>query len=243
MTIKLNYKKLVEYLVNDEEQRELLKILAEKRGMELKTLLRRGIFGVPDKDELGYLLEQWGLSFEDVFGKDEVSVKLVNEGFIIPVLDSSYNVIFYVNYNWERGSARKYINVYPDGFDTSKMKMFGTHNLAKGVKEDWIVVVEGMFDEIRLEEYGIPSVAIMGNKVTDYHVQFLSRFSTVIYISDADEQGFYGWQKVKNRVDTAIHYPIKSLSKDVDSFAQDDPMNFKEWLDGLKAYRPMKQGK
>src|SRR5699024_4926058 len=125
--LDLKYKDLVRYLIKDEEQHKSLRILCEQRGIDLKHLVRRGIFCVPDADELSYLLEEWDLEFEHVFGKERDHLKLVNEGFIIPVLDSSFRIIFYVNYNWERGSARKYLNVFPDDFNDLEvnMKMFG----------------------------------------------------------------------------------------------------------------------
>jgi|SRR5690625_3042568 len=242
MTVKLNYKELVRYLVKDETQRESLEVLSKKRELPQKVLLKRGIFCVFDTDELSFLLEEWNLTFEDAFGKETDQVRLLNEGFIIPVLDSSYRIMFFVNYNWERGSGRKYLNVYPDSLSQSatNMKMFGAHNLSQAVKEDWIVVVEGIFDCIRLEHEGIPAVSIMGTKLLEYHKRFLNRFTKVIYISDADFEGYKGWQNVQKGLDNVIHYPIKGLSKDVDEFATRDTRGFAEWLDGLKDHMPIK---
>jgi len=235
----LKYKELVRYLLKDKEQQESLRVLGKKREMSLKALVRRGIFCVPDEGELSYLLEQWDLDFEECFGKDGEYVRLVNGGFIIPVLDSMNNIIFYVNYNWERGAARKYLNVFPDEFLEIKtnMKMFGMHNMEWGIQEGYIVVVEGIFDVIRLEEYGIPAVALMGNKLMDYHKRFLSRFDRVVYVSDADDAGALGKNKVLREVPNAVHYGIKGLSKDVDEFAVEDEVNFKYWLEGLKRYK------
>lgn len=233
------YKELVKYLMKDKEQIKTLKILSEYRNIPLKYLVRRGIFCIPDTDELSYLLEEWNMTFEEFFGKDISSVKLLNEGYIIPVLDSSYRIRFFVNYNWERGKARKYLNVFPDNFiESSKtLKMFGMHNMSQGIKEDWIVLVEGMFDVIRLESEGIPTVALMGNKLLEYHKIFLKRFNKVVYISDTDFMGILGWKKVRKGLDNVIHYPIKGLSKDVDEFAVEDTLNYKEWLKGLKMHR------
>lgn len=239
MTVQLKYKELVKYLAQDETQQESLKVLAKKRNMPLKSIIRRGIFCVFDTDELSFLLEEWGLSFEDAFGKDREDVRLLNEGFIIPVLDSSYRIIFFVNYNWERGGARKYLNVYPDEFSKNgmNMKMFGAHNLAQAVKEDWIVVVEGMFDTVRLESVGIPAMSLMGTKLLEYHKRFLSRFTRVVYVSDTDGQGITGWRNVNKGLDNVIHFPITSIEKDVDEFASKDPRGFKSWVQELKKYR------
>lgn len=236
---ELKYRPLVKYLMKDDEQLESLKILSKKREISIKHLVKRGIFCVPEIGELDYLLEEWDLDFEDVFGKDSSYINLVNEGFIIPALDSRFNIIFYINYNWERGGARKYLNVFPDEFNDLpiNMKMFGMHNMEKGIKEGWIVVVEGIFDVIRLESYGIPAVALMSNKVMDYHKRFLSRFNRVIYVSDADEQGQRGKNKVLKSIPNAIHFPIEGLSKDVDDFSVEDPIGFDGWIEKLKIYK------
>lgn len=236
---ELKYKQLVKYLMKDKEQLESIKVLGKKRELAIKHLVKRGVFCVPDEGELDYLLEEWGLDFEDVFGKDDGYINLVNGGFIIPALDSRFNIIFFINYNWERGGARKYLNVFPDGFNDlpNNMKMFGMHNMEKGIKEGWIVVVEGIFDVIRLETYGIPAVALMSNKVMDYHKRFLSRFSRVIYVSDADEQGQRGKNKVLQSISNAIHVPIEGLSKDVDEFAVEDEIGFEEWINQLTMYK------
>src|SRR5699024_10480665 len=102
----------------------------------IKHLGKRGIFCVPEIGALDYLFEAWDLDFEDVFGKDSSYINLVNEGFIIPALDSRFNIFFYINYNCERGGAIKYLSVFMDEFNDLpiNMKMFGMHNMEKGIK-------------------------------------------------------------------------------------------------------------
>lgn len=238
--LKLKYRDLVMYMKDDKEQLNSLKVLSHNRDIDLKYLVGRGVFCVPDEGEIYYLLEQWGLDFEEVFGKDaDRGMFLVNEGFIIPVLDSERNIVFYINYNWERSPARKYLNIFPDGFTDLKMrvKMFGMHNMAKGIKEGWMVVVEGVFDVIRLESVGIPAVALMGNKLTEYHKRFLSRFDRVVYIPDTDSGGEIGKKNVLKGLSNAVQFPIEGLSKDVDEFAVSDPISFNMWVEQLKYYK------
>src|SRR5690625_7522608 len=98
------------------------------------------------------------------------------------------------------------------------MKMFGAHNVSQVVKEDWIVVVEGIFDCIRLEHEGIPAVSIMGTKLLEYHKRFLNRFTKVIYISDADFEGYKGLKNVHKGLDNVLHKHIMTITKVVDVF-------------------------
>lgn len=239
MVVKIKCKDIVKYIAKDKEQLKILKLLAEKRKLKLKDIVKRGIFAVPDQDELDYLLEQWGYSFEDVFGKETTDVNLVTNGFMIPVLDSSNRILFYINYNWERVKSRHYLNVFPDELYnlSGNIKMYGGHNLAKGIKEGWVVVVEGLFDGVRLETEGVPVVALLGSKLLDFHKVFLSRFDQVIYIPDNDAAGEKGWRSVKYGLDNAFKYKVEGLYKDVDEFAREGGMDYELWLKRLKMYR------
>lgn len=237
--LDLGYRELVRYLIKDEEQLKILKMLSERRGFRLRDIVRRGIFAVPDRDELDYLLESWGKDFEGCFGLGVEDVGLVTEGFIIPVLDSSNRVLFYINYNWERVEGRHYINVFPDRLGELKtnIKMFGAHNLEKGLKEGWVVVVEGIFDAIRLESEGIPAVALMGSKLMRYHQLFLERFEKVVYIPDNDTTGEQGWRSVSAGLENVIRIDVISKYKDVDEFALKGKQEYREWLGKLKQHR------
>src|SRR5699024_10055986 len=110
-------------------------------------------------------------------------------------------------------------------------------NMEKGINEGWIVVVEGIVDVIRLESYGIPAVALMSNKVMDYHKRCMSRVNGVIDVSDADGQGERGKNKVLKSIVSAIHVPIEGISKDVDDFSVEDPIGFDGWIEKLKIYK------
>lgn len=237
--VELKYTDLVRYLIKDKEQHELLKMLAEKRGLSLKEIVRRGIFAVPDEDELDYLLEQWGLTFEDAFDRDIGDVRLFKEGFIIPILDSRRRVTFFINYNWERDKSRQYFNVFPGNlYDLDvEVKMYGAHNLDQGIKEGWIVVVEGIFDAIVLESEGIPAVALLGSKLLDYTKIFLSRFEQVIYIPDGDFAGNKGWKNMYYGLDNVFKFELDGTYKDVNDYALSGGIEYKQWLNKLKRYR------
>lgn len=237
--VALEHNKLVEYIAQDEEQIKLLEMLAERRGMRVEDLAKGGIFAVPNRDELDYLLEAWELTFEEAFGKDREEVRLLNEGFIIPIYDSSYRVLFFINYNWERDKSRHYINVFPEGIRdlTVNVKMYGGHNLEQGIREGWMVVVEGLFDAKRLEAEGIPVVALLGSELLDYQKLFLRRFEQVLYIPDNDFTGAKGWRKVREGLDNVFKYEIDGTYKDTDEYALKGGIEYRQWIERLKMYR------
>ena len=234
---KMNYKKLVKFLVNDDDQKEYLAELVEKRNGDLKTYIKRGIFCSADGnlEELSYVMEKLGMTEEDL-DMDEISLGLFERGYIIPVWDGYMNIMFYINHSWLRDKSKKYLNIYPitNSKNLKEMKMYGMHNLKQGLKEDRIVVVEGVFDVLRLEQYGIPAVSLMGTKVMPYHKQFLSRFKTVIYIRDEDNAGATAWKRFKDEVPNAIEYRISGSYKDIDKFAQDSTFEFEDWIKPLQ---------
>ncbi|MFV1457822.1 hypothetical protein VJ282_35200, partial [Bacillus mycoides] len=104
---------------------------------------------------------------EEDLDMDEISLGLFERGYIIPVWDGYMNIMFYINHSWLRDKSKKYLNIYPitNSKNLKEMKMYGMHNLKQGLDEDRIVVVEGVFDVLRLEQYGIPAVSLMGTKV------------------------------------------------------------------------------
>lgn len=233
----ITYRQLMQFLLKDEDQLDYVKELAEKRGANFKTYLRRGIFCSADEnlDELGYILEQLGVD-ESALDVDEVGLTLFKRGYILPVWDGNNKLLFYINYSWQRDKSKKYMNIYPvtNRENIKAMKMYGMYNLKQALQEDRIVVVEGSFDVLRLEAYGIPAVCLLGTKIMPYHKQFLSRFSTVIYVQDEDNAGTGAWNKFKVEVPHAMAYRMTGIYNDVDEFAKKSVIEFEEWVKPLQ---------
>lgn len=234
--LALTYQKLMRFLLQDEDQKEFVRELATKRKGSFKTYMRRGIFCSADEEleELGYILEQMGLD-ETALGVDDATLILFKRGYILPVWDGYNNLLFFINYSWLRDKSKKYLNIYPveNQKNIKAMKMYGMHNLKQALQEDRIFVVEGAFDVLRLEEYGLPAVCLLGTKVMPYHKQFLSRFSTVIYIQDEDGAGEGAWSKFKREIPHALAYRMSGVYKDVDEYAEKSKLEFEEWLHPL----------
>lgn len=232
----MEYKKLVKFLLQDEDQKNFVKELAKQRKMDsIKTYIKRGIFFSADLDELSYVVEQLGMHPDDL-DVDHTEVNSFDNGFIVPVWDAYDRLLFYINYSWARDKSKKYINIYPltNRDNLKAMKIYGMHNMKQGLEEGRMVVVEGVFDVLRLEHHGIPACSILGVEVLPYHKQYLSRFKRVIYIQDEDNAGSAAWRKFKMEVPNAEAYRITGVQKDVDAFGGSDSFEFNEWITELK---------
>lgn len=231
----MDVKKLVTFVAKDKDQLECIKELVNHRKGNLREYVKNGIFYVPDLNELDYVIGQIGTTKEDL-GITEDMEYLFEGGFIIPVMDSNYEVLYYVNYNFLRDKSKKYINVYTVKYKGKEqsLKLYGMHHVKKALKEDRIVVVEGIFDVLRLAMYGIPAVAMLGTAFMPYHKSFFQRFKRVIFIPDNDDAGESSWRKFKKAIPTSEVYRIAGTDSDVDDFGAGDSMAFKEWIKELQ---------
>ncbi|MBT3123370.1 MULTISPECIES: toprim domain-containing protein [Bacillus] len=231
----LKYKDLVKFLIEDEDQKIYLKELADYRKGDIRTYIKRGIFCVPALDELDYILKKLDLTIEDL-GLSEETASMLDRGFIIPVWGSRLKPLFLINYSWLRDKSKKYINVYPaeNREYIKKMKLYGAHNLKQGLIEDRMFVVEGAFDVLRLEQYGIPASCILGTKTMPYHKHFYARFTRVIFVSDEDGSGDAAYRQFKKDIPHAERLRITGRANDVDEFGGSNTREFQEWIEYAK---------
>lgn len=231
----MDYVRLVKWLAQDEDQLNCVRELVAHRGGSLTAYIKRGIMYVPDLDEFEYIAEQIGSTLEEL-GVTETNKWLFEGGFIVPVLDSRYELLFYINHDFRRDKSKKYLNIYTDfyGGREKEMKMYGLHNTRRAVRQNRVVVVEGLFDAIRLEMHGIPAVAQLGTKLMAYHRSFYKRFDRVIYIPDNDTSGEAAWRKFREGVPDAEVYKINGVHNDVDAYGKANTREYKEWIGELK---------
>lgn len=63
-------------------------------------------------------------------------------------------------------------------------------NLHRARSSSTVYIVESNFDAIRLEQNGVPAVAVLGNRVSKKQVELLTKnFNSVIVVADNDEGG------------------------------------------------------
>lgn len=241
---KFNYKDLVRFLVKDKDQIACVKELVKHRKGNLRSYVKSGIFYVQGVEEIGYITEQLGVTMEE-FGVTATNKHLFEDGFIVPVMDSRRNLLFYINYDFRRDSSMKYLNIYTDFYDgkEKELKLYGLHNTKQAIQEDRVIVTEGVFDCNRLEMYGIPAVASLGTKLMSYHKSFYKRFKRVIYIPDNDSSGDSAWKTFRAQVPNSEVYRIRGISSDVDEFGSKETNEFKNWVEELKVLGNRSEGK
>lgn len=254
--IELDFTKLVNTIFNDEAQRVALEELAKHR-MKLPldgdddvsaTVLRyikNGIHYVPDGygdtylEEIEYLAEESGSNLKG-YGINENNSFFFKDKYIIPIRDSANKILFYVTHNYTNEKVAKYVNTYTDLFNGKEVffKSYGMHNTQLALKQDRIVVTEGIFDCNALPEYNIPSIALLGTKIVEYHHIFLNRFNNIIYIPDNDVAGEMSWKNFKQKFPNAVKYTVPLGYKDVDQFLFEGKKNQVEsWINELYILR------
>lgn len=115
----------------------------------------------------------------------------LNSRVVIPIRDVQGHVVTLVG--WKRGSSKYYTIADKDfskeshwfNLDRALDKSF-----SKGsVLPKCVVVVEGIFDALHLDAYGIPAVATMGSDINDFKGSLLEVFDKVICMPDNDKVG------------------------------------------------------
>lgn len=252
--INVDFKKLVKLIYTDDAQKGALDELArhrrklEQNGTDdvSKTVLRyikNGIHYIPKNSymneehiaEIEYIAEQTGTDLNG-YGVNEKNDFYFSDKYVIPVRDSKNRILFYITHTFDNPKSAKYVNVYTDNYDGKEVafKVYGMHNTQLALKQNRMVVVEGVFDSNILPEFNIPAVALLGTKLVPYHKQYLSRFKSIIYIPDNDVAGETAWKRFKKEFPNAIQYNVPLGFKDAEEFIYGGKKEqVKIWIDNL----------
>lgn len=125
---------------------------------------------------------------------------------VLPVYNRSGDLVFYQARAVLKGQEPKYLNPV---VDRSKIMYWQTPNADKDV----IVVTEDMLSAIRVGQF-IPTVSILGTKVSIAMVNRLTEYKHVITWLDPDEAGINGAASVRKAV--AILTQTSNITSEVD---------------------------
>lgn len=97
-------------------------------------------------------------------------------------------------------------------------------NLHRARHHSTVYLVESNFDAIRLDQRGAAAVAVLGNHISNFQVELLTRaFNSVIIIADNDQGGNKMNEKAAKKLgDRASIVGIPSRFKDVGDMADSD---------------------
>lgn len=131
---------------------------------------------------------------------------LLNDRYIIPVYDISYNIVALIGYYPD---IKKYITT-PSPFFSKETMFFNfrqAYDLAWKEFGGRVFLVEGIFDCISMRSLGLPCIATMGASVGSIKGELLKLFRKVVGIPDNDKTGMrslnrydkrYGWAVPNN---------------------------------------------
>ena len=188
--------------------------LADFRGFKKNTLEESYMFYILDGGELDEIIES------EVIRRDlnlQIGEYIRNkERFVFPVLDQGGFIVAWIGYDYE--SDLKYILSFPN-YSKKELILYNKQNIRNAYEEDICIVVEGHFDSLRLNELGFyNNVALLGKRMTDFHVRILDRFETVILIPDSDSQGKKAldyWLKVLNNKKVVVNIKRDNIIKKI----------------------------
>ena len=87
----------------------------------------------------------------------------------------------------------------------------------KAIDEQYICIVDGLFDQKSLEANGINAVSLCGSSVTEFHKLYLNSIKHKVIIADNDEAGRNMASYIKSVWTDAVEI-TQSETKDIDSF-------------------------
>ena len=179
-----------------------LRVIAAEAGfcpVEVKGEEKKQVKQCPSPmtvDPWHHTLEDRGLSYElaEKFGMGYCSRGYFHDRIVVPVHDAEGKFSGYIG-RATNAMEPKYL--LPKGFALGKM-LFNLHRV-KDVER--VVVVEGVFDAVRVHAAGFPVVALLGSQVTEAQADLLRKFKSVVYLFDGDDAGRGAAKKILERED------------------------------------------
>lgn len=118
---------------------------------------------------------------------------------------------------WANDSQWKYVYSPDTLWDKSKYFYVQPEEFRKALQDDYIIIVDGIFDAINLNRLGLNAVALMGSNLSNWHKYYLKLFKYVIVIPDNDNAGVFLVKKLKQfRRDVIVLHQGKF--KDIDDY-------------------------
>ncbi len=109
--------------------------------------------------------------------------------------------------------------LYPPKYILQKSRyMYITRKeFLKALREDYICIVDGLFDQKALAANGINAVSLCGSSVTEYHRMYLNSIKHKVIIADNDAAGRKMAADLKRIWPTSVEI-YQDKSKDIDSY-------------------------
>lgn len=210
--------------------------IAEFRNLKKATLDEiKGFYIVDPIKEILPLVGE-NIYYNSVFGFYP-NEHMYKERFIFPVWNCENQVIGFVGY--DNLSTFRYILSETDGFK-KRTSVYGLQNINRVLENDYVILVEGHFDERRVSELGYPVFSLQGTVYPDFLKKIIKPLKGVIHLLDSDAAGINAIKYNKNIHPNAVvfHLPEK---EDPDSYLmkEENQKSFKEAIDRCIKYNFM----
>lgn len=199
-----------------ETQKQYLQIIADDIrhcNIELFTD-NNGVF-IPNND---YMLQYFG---EGVKAAEYTSEDRChwNSGVIFPIYDILDNIVAVLGYfplnKLRENPGPSYKVSSKENFDRRKYFFAPKGVMKKALKDDYVVLTDGVFDTLALNKAGVNAMALMGSYASKEHVAYLTLLKRVYLAVDNDRAGVQLLNYLRKHVKhtTGIRF---NLYKDVD---------------------------
>ncbi len=213
----------------------------EIQKLQQEYLERIGAFYVFSGE---YLISHFGKSITDIRNGifSPFNTCYLHRRLAIPIRFADGTVAGFIGYSnkpegWEEDRAWiKYS--YPNSQVFSKGRYFFIEpdELKKAIEEQYICIVDGLFDKIILQCLGINAVSLCGSALTDWHIRYLSMIKNKIVLADNDIAGRKLFNMCSWKLDNVVEIKQPYFG-DIDDFlkSQDNLSAF------LQVFKEMRQ--
>lgn len=189
------YTKLVKLVSEDDSypQREIIDHVSDNIRKIPREILRNAkAFYIPDHMYLNWITD--GEATEDKYGLYWDRNCILNQRVVIPVTDLKGNVAGLCGYDdgsslSEGEELVKYRYLNKDVFNKERHWLMGKGMYKRAIEENYVMIVDGLFDQMILEHNGYNSVSLLGTHLSKYHMQYLRHIKNWIVVSDQDRAG------------------------------------------------------
>lgn len=152
------------------------------------------------EDEVyGYWQSKRGLS-DDTITAWKLGYDPLRDAATIPIRDFHGNPLGVIRRRMDPNAKPRYI--YPKGFKISE-HLWGSH-ACKG--EHTVAVTEGSVDALAMWDVGVPTVALLGSRISDHQTHLMHKLgcSELVVLTDRDKAGRLAAQRVSDAMSGVI---------------------------------------
>lgn len=207
---------------------------------ELVSARKDGLFYCPNDD---YMADWLGEHSVDLFAGIYRPNGLCRytQRLVIPIYNFAGEIPGFIGYSndeipgYDEDVFVKYTYPPKETISKGRFMYITAEEYAKAVKDEYICIVDGIFDKRRLTDYGYNAVSLMGSAVTFWHKLYLSKIKHLVVIRDNDEAGYKLLQTLRYNFPGTIEI-AQGDEWDIDDFLK-TPENLKRFGEAFERVR------